>query len=126
MPSVTYRVKHVRDPEEISALLVRGAGNWRPANAIPSVRKDSSNRTLVVKNVITIAARVKVSYNLLVAVDRLNLRFLLQRENICFRRRPARMHFLSTSFDVGRRIVYGVLRGTILRFFNSALQKLPF
>lgn len=126
MPSVTCRVKHARGPEEINALLVREAGNWPPANAIPSVRKDSLNRTLVVRNVITIAVHARVSYNRSVAVDQLNLCFLLQRETIRSRRRSTRMHFVSTSLDVGRWIMHGVLRSTILRFFNSALQKLSF
>lgn len=59
MPSVTCRVKRARGPEEINALLVRGAGNWQPANAIPSVRKGSLNQTSVVRNVIIIAARAR-------------------------------------------------------------------
>lgn len=59
VPSVTCRVKHVRDPEEISALLVREAGKWQPANAIPSVQKGSLSQTSVVRNVIIIAARAK-------------------------------------------------------------------
>lgn len=66
MPSVTCRVKRVRGPEEISASLVREAGNWQPANAIPSVQKGSSSPTSVVRNVIIIAARAKVSCNRLV------------------------------------------------------------
>lgn len=61
VPSVICRVKRVRDPEEISALLVREAGNWRPANAIPNVQKGSSSQTSAVRNVIIIAARAKVS-----------------------------------------------------------------
>lgn len=74
VPSVTCRVKHVRDPEEISALLVREAGKWQPANAIPSVQKGSLSQTSVVRNVIIIAARAKVSY---IAVDWLkNFAFL--------------------------------------------------
>jgi len=128
VPSVICRVKHVRGPEEISALLVQEAGNWRLANAIPNVRKGSLSRTLVVRNVITIAVHARVSYNWSIAVDRLNLRFLVFNEKpfIPTRRRSARMYFLSTSLDVGRWIMYGVLRSSILRFLDAALQELSF
>lgn len=59
-PSVTYRVKRVRDHGGISASLVRAGGNWQPASAIRNVRKGSSSPITAVRSVITIAARVKV------------------------------------------------------------------
>jgi len=59
---------------------------------------------------------------------RIKFIFLISTGNYSFthRRRSTRMHFMSTSLDVGRWIMYGMLRSTILRFFDSALQELSF
>lgn len=66
-PSVTYHVKRVRVPGGISASPVQEAGSWRPASAIPNVRKVSSSPALVVRSVIIIAARAKVRWPWLIA-----------------------------------------------------------
>lgn len=148
-PSVTCRVKRVRDHGEISASRVRAGGNWQPASAIRNARKGSSSPITAARSVITTAARAKVRRS--IAIDRINqraidgrsvgrsinrsikftlLRTPLEREDalrrdVCSRRRSARVHLLPAALDAGRRPVHGVPGRPVLRSLDSALQELP-